>query len=469
VSVAETAPQPLRRDQLVDYFVRALRPGGTTIGTEQEKFGIALDGDRLSPIDYPNHVKPLLEAMIERFGWKEGDDRGVNGEIVMLQRDGASITLEPGGQFELSGAPLPTVHHTCAEFTQHYEELHSIAKPMGIAFLAAGFHPFATLDEINWMPKGRYEVMRNYLPTRGERALDMMSRTCTVQANFDYSDEAECGRRLKTALAVSPILTALFANSPIIEGRANSIASNRSNVWEYVDPDRCGIPPFLVEEPFSFERYIDWALATPMFFITRRVAGEYRYIAHHGTFGAYMRDGIEHEGVRYDPTWADWELHLSTLFPEVRIKPFIEIRGTDSISSRFVCSLPALVKGLLYDDAACEEARELMGSRDHEERMDLWRRARRDGLKDPEVHPLAAKLLSLSRSALERTPVLDSRGRSEARFLESLDDVIDRRMTPGDFVLEEARQLVGGDFDGRTPEGRAALVRAFHFAGAMPD
>jgi glutamate--cysteine ligase len=445
-----------------------LRPGGRSIGTEQEKFGLVFDGDRLVPLNYEDHIAPIFQGLMDRFGWEVGEDRGTNGEVVMLSREGASITLEPGGQLELSGAPLPTVHHTCAEFTQHYNELHSVSEPLGIAFIATGFHPFATRDEINWMPKGRYEVMRRYLPTKGDRALDMMSRTCTVQANFDYSDEAECGRRLRTALAISPILTACFANSPVYEGRINGFASNRSDVWESVDPDRCGIPRFLFDEPFSFERYIEYALDTPMFFIKRKVDGKYGYIAHHESFRHFMEHGLEHAGERHRAQWGDWELHLSTLFPEVRIKPFIEIRGTDSVASRFVCSLPAMVKGLLYDDAACADAFEIIGDLDYEARMDLWRRARKAGLRDDEVHDKAKRLLDLSRAALEARPELDQTGRTEARFLNNIQESLDLRQTPGEIALAQAKAEFHGELDGRSDEGRIALVRAFHFAGMRP-
>ncbi len=463
-----TESAPLHRDDLVAFFERAIRPGQTLIGTEQEKFGFVLEGDRRVPIDYPNHIGPLLELMRERFGWRVGYDKGLEGETVMLERDNASITLEPGGQFELSGAPLATVHETCAEFSNHFEELDAVAKELGLSFTTCGFHPFATLEQINWMPKGRYKVMRAYLPQHGARALDMMTRTCTVQANMDYGSEAECGRRLRTALAISPALTAAFANSPLYEGRVNGLQSNRNEVWEEVDPDRCGLPAFLFDEDFSFEKYIDWALATPMFFIKRDGA----YIAHHRPFADFLAEGlVGPNGTRHRASFADWELHLSTLFPEVRIKPFIEVRGVDSVGSRFVCALPALLKGLLYDDASCQAAWELVGPYDHAGRMDLWRRGRRQGIHDPEILASARGLVALAREALDRMAVLDSKGRTEARFLDPLEASLEAGASPGDLAMQSIYESEGAtaeNFDARTPAGRDAAIRAFLFAGVEP-
>ena len=464
--MASASPdEPLSREGLTQYFERAARPGVTKIGTEQEKFGLVVDGDRLVPVNYEDHIRPMLEGMIERFGWKKGSDKGISGELVMLERDGASITLEPGGQFELSGAPLATVHETCAEFSNHYEEVNELARELGLTFLAAGFHPFATREEINWMPKGRYKVMREYLPQHGARALDMMTRTCTVQANFDYGDETECGRRFQTALAISPLLTAAFANSPLLEGRVNGLQSNRNEVWEEVDPARCGMPQFMFESPFTWERYVDWALDTPMFFIKR----DGHYIAHHRPFRDFLAQGLEGpDGTRHRANWADWELHLSTLFPEVRIKPFVEVRGCDTVSSKFVCALPALFKGLLYEDAACNEAWQMLAHLDYAGRIDLWQRSRRDGIHDPEVRDLALRLITLSHAALEKLDVRDSKGRTEARFLAPLVEILEQGKSPGDVALEAAKadpELQGREFDGRSPEGRRAIARAFYFAG----
>ena len=451
-------------DELVRWFERARRADNHLIGTEQEKFGLWLDrredpSGLVTPVRYREHVLPTLEGLRDRFGWTESKDRGVNGELIALERDGASITLEPGGQFELSGKPLPTVHHTCAEFTQHYEELHAIAEPMGVAWIACGFHPFATREDIDWMPKGRYAVMRAYLPTRGDMALDMMLRTSTVQANFDYKDEAQCGRRMRLMLGVSSLITALFANSPYREGKAAGVRSLRSATWERVDPDRCGLLPFAFDGEFSWQRYVDWALDVPMFFVKRG----HDYHPHHPSFREFLRDGFtDPSGVHHRATQGDWELHLSTLFPEVRLKPFIEIRGADSVGSRTVCALPALCKGLIYDDDARTAAWELVEALDFDQRMDLWRRARTNGLSDPEVLDKCQKLLGYARMGLDRLDVRDSKGRTEARFLDALDAQVARKATPAGDLLREF-----GDEPGRDAASRRALVERLTFAGKL--
>ncbi|PRQ02303.1 Glutamate--cysteine ligase GshA [Enhygromyxa salina] len=456
-------------DELVGWFEKARRPNNHLIGTEQEKFGLYLAADGVpTPVRYREHVLPTLEALRDRFGWAESKDRGVHGELVALERDGASITLEPGGQLELSGAPLPTVHDTCAEFSTHYEELHAVAEPMGIAWIACGFHPFATREEIDWMPKGRYEVMRAYLPTRGDLALDMMLRTCTVQANFDYRDEAQCAQRLRLMLGVSSLITALFANSPFKEGKVPGPRSLRSATWEHVDPDRCGLLPWVFEGEFSWARYVDYALDVPMFFVKRG----HHYHPHHVPFRRYLAEGyVDPEGVTHRATQADWELHMSTLFPEVRIKPFIEIRGADSIGSQTVCALPALCKGLIYDDDSSAAAWDMVADLSFEQRMDLWQRAREDGLADPEVLAKSQRLLQLARAGLERLDVRDSRGRTEARFLDSLDRQVEREATPASDALRHFEAQFEAQFEagepGRSPEARRALVEYFTFAGKL--
>jgi glutamate--cysteine ligase len=449
------------RAELVGWFEKSRRPDNHLIGTEQEKFGIYVDAHGMpQPVRYRDHVLPTLEAMRDRFGWAEGKDRGIDGELIALERDGASITLEPGGQFELSGKPLPTVHDTCAEFTTHYRELDAIARPLGVAWLACGFHPFATREEVDSMPKGRYAVMREYLPTRGKLALDMMLRTCTVQANFDYRDEAQCGARLRLLLGVSSLTTALFANSPYEEGKFAGMLSRRSATWEQVDPDRCGLLPFVFQGEFSWEKYVDFALDVPMFFVKRG----HHYHPHHVSFRRFMAEGFtDGHGHQHRATQADWEVHLSTLFPEVRLKPFLEVRGADSVNSSTVCALPALCKGLIYDDDARAAAWEIVADLEFGQRMDLWRRARTNGLADPEVLDKCKRLLTIARAGLERLDVRDSKGRTEARFLESLERQVERGATPANDALAQL-----GEAPGRGAAGRRALVEHFTFAGALP-
>jgi len=452
--------EPVTTDQLVEIFVNAERPDPSThlIGTELEKIGVVIpeNGSGARPVSYAEHVRPTLQGLCDRFGWELGSDRGTQGEMVELIRDGASITLEPGGQLELSGAPLHNVHETCAEFSQHYDELHEVSKPLSLAWMAVGHQPWATRDEIHWMPKGRYRVMRDYLPTRGGRALDMMLRTCTVQANFDYRSEAQCGERYRLANAISPLLTAIFANSPYLEGRDAKRASVRADVWLDVDPDRCGVPRFVFGE-FSYQRYVDWALEVPMFFIKR----DGIYHPHHTSFREYLDKGFTApDGEHHRATHGDWFLHLSTVFPEVRLKPHIELRSVDAVGSRYVCSLPALVKGLLYDDDALGQAWERLRGLSYDERIDLWKEAIEHGLRSKRVQTLARVLLDLARTSLDRMNIRDDRDRSEARFIDNLEPLVDMGSSPGHEVLAEL-----GETPGRDAASRAAFVRAFHFAG----
>lgn len=452
--------EPITREELVDVFIKAERPDPRDhlIGTELEKFGVVMpaDGGPPQPVNYPDHVLPTLRALADRFGWKAGPDRGTAGEVVELVRNGASITLEPAGQFELSGAPLHNVHETCAEFSEHYDELHEISQPLSLAWIAAGHHPFATRDDIHWMPKGRYQIMRRYLPTRGGRALDMMTRTCTVQANLDYASEAQCGERFRLANAMAPVLTALFANSPYLEGRSASVASIRSQVWLDVDPDRCGVPR-LAFEPFSYERYVDWALDVPMFFIKRDGA----YHAHHDTFRQFLDRGVTTpDGQHHHASHRDWFLHLSTVFPEVRLKPHIEFRSADAVGSRHVCALPALVKGIIYDDDAAGRVWEALSGLSYEERIGLWHEAIDHGLRSDRLRDLARVMLDSARTALDRMDIRDDKGRTEARFIDRLEPLVDQGTTPGFEVMARL-----GEAPGRDAAGRRALVRAFHFAG----
>ncbi len=452
------ADAPLAREDLVRVFVDAERPDVSThlVGTELEKFGVRVGpgGGPLVPVDHAD-IAAVLGALVAGHGWELGEDRGTAGEIVELRKDGASITLEPGGQLELSGKPLATIHETCAEFTEHYRELHAVSVPLGLSWFTAGFHPWATREQINWMPKGRYRVMRAYLPTRGGRGLDMMLRTCTVQANFDYASERQCGERLAVANAIAPVVMALFANSPLVEGRRTGVASNRSAVWTDVDPARCGTPSFALDGAgFSYERYIDWALDVPMFFVKR--AGVYH--PHHATFRAFMTEGfVDPSGARHRACYTDWLLHLSTVFPEVRLKPFVEFRSADAVPSRYLCGLPALLKGLLYGVGTAEGVMALL---DHDATPAghgaLWVEARQHGMAAPRIRSLAGGLVELARQALDGFAIRDDKGRTEARFLDPLDELVARGVSPADMALAASN-------DER--DCARAYARAVYFAG----
>ena len=452
---------PISRADLIDVFTAAERSDVSThlVGTELEKFGVRVPANAgsLEPVGFGD-ITRVFEGLCAQFGWAPGPDHGIDGETIELRRDGASITLEPGGQLELSGKPLSTVHETCAEFTQHYRELHAVSLPLGLSWFSAGFHPWATREEIQWMPKGRYRVMRQFLPTRGGRGLDMMLRTCTVQANFDFASEAQCGERLRVANAIAPVIAALFANSPFVEGRDTGLRTARSTVWTDVDNDRCGTPPFVFAgEPFSYEQYVDWALEIPTFFVKRRGT----YHSHHVPFSQYMRDGFTTpDGVHQTATWGDWINHLSTVFPEVRLKPFIEFRSADAVPSRYLCGLPAILLGLLYDDDAGAAAWEMLGGLDANERAELWFDARHAGLSAPHLQRSATRLVELAHAALERRDIRDERGRTEARFVEPLAALAASGRCPADVGTADV-----GAVPGRGPEGQRRLVRSFYFAG----
>jgi glutamate--cysteine ligase len=465
---AHADEEPISRDDLVDVFAIAERPDRSThmVGTELEKFGVRVpvgDGE-LAPIDYGD-IARVLAGLCDGFGWQPGPDRGPGGEIIELRRDGASITLEPGGQLELSGKPLHTIHETCAEFTQHYRELHEVSLPLRLSWFTAGFHPWATREQINFMPKGRYEVMRDYLPTRGGRGLDMMLRTCTVQANFDFASEQQCGERLRIANAIAPVVCAMFADSPFVEGRDTGLRTARSTVWTDVDNARCGTPAFAWDgAAFSYEHYVDWVLAIPMFFVKR--AGFYHQ--HHPSFAEFMRDGFTApDGQHHRALWSDWVLHLSTVFPEVRIKPFIEFRSADAVPSRYLCAVPALLRGLLYDDDVGAQTWALFERFSAHEREQLWFDARHAALASPQLRELAGRLLALARSALDRADVRDEKGRTEARFLDPLEPMVAAGEAPADVALAQVQAELGpGPWSGAAAQ--RAFVRPFYFAGLEP-
>lgn len=451
------ADAPLTTSQIVQWFARAQRAEeAPLVGTELECFAVRWPGEASSsapsPVDYEHDIARLLDLLVREFSWNVGADRGDGGEVVHLERDSASITLEPGGQVELSGAPLANAIETMAELQRHQAELTWAGERLGLKFFVAGHHPFATREEINWMPKGRYAIMRGYLPQRGRLALDMMSRTCTVQVNLDYSSQTQCGQRLRLATAISPILTAIFANSPYREGRDTGLASARSNVWSDVDPDRCGLLDLALQPgDFEYARYVDWAINVPMFFVKR--GGEYH--AHHARFSQFMRDGfVAPDGTRHRATLSDWVLHASTLFPEVRLKPFIELRGCDGNPIEISAALPALARGLFYDADSCSRALELAPS-DIVSARELWTEARRHGLSHPVVGELADKLVQLADEGLSRLHTDSKSEQAERRLLDPIRDLTRRRCSPSS---ELSAKL--GPSPGRDAEARRAFIHA---------
>jgi glutamate--cysteine ligase len=420
----------------VDELVAHLRAGEKPperwlVGTEHEKIGLYEDSYDPVPYEGPRGIGAVLQRVAEVDAWqplREGPN------VVGLEKGGASITLEPGGQLELSGAPLRTIHETCDEFHAHLALMKRISRPMRIAWLGLGIHPLHGVDRIPVMPKARYRIMRSYLPTRGALALEMMFATATVQANFDYSDETDMCAKLRTALAVSPIVSAIFANSSVSEGKANGFITRRLHIWANTDPDRCGLLPFAFEAGFGYREYVEWALDVPLFFLVR--GGTYRP-AHTTTFRRFLQEGFEGER----PTLADFDRHLTTLFPDVRLKRgVIEVRGADAVPPGLTCSLPALWKGLLYDADARAQAFGLVSSFDADTReaarADVARRGLGARYGDLPMRELAQELARISRAGLARLAHAGRRDADETGFLEPISAQLRLGASPGRLVAQ---------------------------------
>jgi glutamate--cysteine ligase len=339
--------------QLAAYLAAGGKPREAwRIGTEHEKFGFYRPGSALpayAPPPYePGGILAMLEGIAAR-GWEGIHDQG---HLIGLKKDGESVSLEPGGQFELSGAPLASLHDTAAELRRHFDDVHAVGAALGLGFAPLGFHPTATRADMPFMPKSRYGIMRRYMPLKGKLGLDMMLRTCTVQVNLDFADETDMRRKLRVGLLLQPVATALFANSPFTEGRPNGFLSARANVWTDTDPDRTGVPAVMLEEGFGFERYVEWLLDVPMYFVARN--GQLRDVAG-ASFRDYMAGRVE-ALADLTPTLGDFADHMTTTFPEVRLKRFLEMRGADAGSPAMMVAQSAFWVGLLYDNAALEAA-----------------------------------------------------------------------------------------------------------------
>jgi glutamate--cysteine ligase len=399
------------------------------VGTEHEKIGIRLADLRPVPYAGDAGIAGVLAAIAAETGWREITE---DGNRIALEGEGASITLEPGGQLELSGAPLRSIFETCQELSRHLDVVRRVSAPRGIGWLALGANPFHDVDEMPRVPKARYGVMRRYLPTRGDLALHMMHLSATVQANFDYASEADMAAKMRAAMGVSPLVSALFANSPLHLGKPSGFVSRRVHVWRHVDPDRCGLLPFVFEPGFGYARYVEWALDVPMFFVLHE--GAYRP-AQGVTFRRFLAEG--HEGRR--ATLQDWNLHLTTLFPEVRLKQFLEVRGADAVSPELTCALPALWKGILYDDDARDAAWRLVAGWSFAEREASLEAVARRGLAAEvagrPVLPLVRELLAIAGAGLARIAHGNGVEADERRFLDPALAVAERGRSPGEEVL----------------------------------
>jgi glutamate--cysteine ligase len=356
--------------------------------------------------------------------------------IIGLIQDKASLSLEPGGQFELSGAPLRTVHETCAEVNTHLVQVRQVADEMGAGVIGIGFAPTWSMAETHQMPKGRYQIMRRYMPKVGGYGHEMMFRTCTVQVNLDFSSEADMIKKFRVGLALQPVATALLANSPFREGKPNGFLSYRSQIWTDVDNDRAGMLPWVFDSAMSFERYVDYALDVPMYFVYRD--GKYIDVA-----GRSFRDFIAHkipEVKDIEPSMADWADHLTTIFPEVRLKKFLEMRGADGGQWRRICGMPALWVGLYYDQVALDAAWDLVKDWSAEERQAMRDAVPRQGFKTPirntTVHAIAHQMLEISSAGLKRRAALDSGGMSEDGFLNPLRELVARGYTRAEELLK---------------------------------
>ncbi|DBB01391.1 TPA: Glutamate--cysteine ligase B, chloroplastic [Trebouxia sp. C0004] len=423
---AQPAVQQLTKTELVQYMRSGCRPKEKwRFGTEHEKLGYNLSDHRR--IDY-NSIKALLEGLCRRFGWEpimEGQ------YIIGAVLDGQSVTIEPGGQFELSGAPVDTLHKTCSEVNSHLYQIKTMAQELGIAFLTAGFDPKWAVKDVPIMPKNRYRIMREYMPKVGTLGHDMMFRSTTIQVNIDFESEQDMVEKARIGLALQPVATALFANSPFRDGKPTGYLSWRSHVWTDVDNNRCGTLPFVFDDDFGFDRYVEYALDVPMYFVYRE--GQY-LDATGGSFRAFMEGNLESfPGEK--PTLKDWENHLSTIFPEIRLKKFIEMRGADGGPWKIICALAALWVGLLYDSESQAAALDLIKDWTRADHDHLREQVPKTALKTPfrqgTVQDLAKKILQLSKNGLSR------RGNHEEPFLEPLQEIAESGVTNAERLLEK--------------------------------
>jgi glutamate--cysteine ligase len=437
------APLIESRDQLIASFACGEKAKDRwRIGTEHEKFVYALSDHHAPSYDEPSGIRALL-GELEQYGWKpvtEGET------VIALSGADGSVSLEPAGQFELSGAPLDNLHQTCAETGRHLEQVKAAGEKLGIGFLGLGMWPDKRRDELPIMPKGRYDIMRRHMPRVGSLGLDMMLRTCTIQVNLDYASEADMAQKFRVGLALQPLATALFANSPFTEGKPNGYLSYRSHIWSDTDPARTGMLPFVFEDGFGYERYAEYMLDVPMYFVYR----EGRYI---DAAGLSFRDFLRGElpvlpGEK--PTLDDWADHLSTAFPEVRLKTFLEMRGADGGPWSKICALPALWVGLLYDQGALDAAWDVVKGWSIEERQALRDAVPKLGLDAPlagggRLRDIAGEVLDIAGSGLAARARMNGAGDDESGFLEPLREVVRTGKTPAEVLLERYGGAWGGD------------------------
>ena len=437
------APVIESRDQLIASFARGEKPAERwRIGTEHEKFVYAVADHHAPSYDEPGGIRALLTEL-EQYGWRPVME---GGNVIAMSGADGSISLEPAGQFELSGAPLDNLHQTCAETGRHLQQVKTAGEKLGIGFLGMGMWPDKTRADLPVMPKGRYAIMLRHMPRVGGMGLDMMLRTCTIQVNLDYASEADMAKKFRVGLALQPLATALFANSPFTEGKPNGFLSYRSHIWSDTDPARTGMLPFVFEDGFGYERYADYMLDVPMYFVYR----DGRYI---DAAGLSFRDFLKGElsvlpGEK--PTLDDWNDHLSTAFPEVRLKTFLEMRGADGGPWGRICALPALWVGLLYDGAALDAAWDVVKHWTLEERQALRDAVPKLALSAPipgggQLRDIAGEVLDIAHAGLKARARTDAAGGDETGFLEPLREIVRTGKVPAEQLLERYHGVWGGD------------------------
>jgi glutamate--cysteine ligase len=444
-----TDSRPIERvDDLVAYLAKGCKPRDKwRIGTEHEKFPFYVDGHAPVPYAGGRGIQALLEGMKEKLGWEPIVDAGNLIGLGGPTGQGA-ISLEPGGQFELSGAPLETIHQTCREGNAHLAQLREIAEPLGIRFLGLGGSPKWTLAETPRMPKSRYDIMTAYMPKVGTKGLDMMYRTCTIQVNLDFESEADMRRKMQIGLKLQPLATALFANSPFTEGRPNGLQSWRSDIWRDTDNQRSGLHEFCFSPDFGFADYVEWALDVPMYFVIRD--GRYHDMTHM-TFRQFMAGGARKELPDGEATMGDWTNHLSTLFPDVRLKRFLEMRGADGGPWRRICALPAFWVGLLYDEEALDQADALTANWTFEETRAMREAVPEEGLnvmmRNSSLREIGREVLGISRLGLANRRRLNSDGFDETHYLAPLEEVVARGTTSAEDMVRAYHTRWGGSIE----------------------
>ncbi len=448
MSIPQSGGGPIEHhSQLAEYLESGCKPKDEwRIGTEHEKFGFCKDTLKPLPYEGKRSIQAVLEGLRDGHGWSPVEE---GGKLIGLEKDGANVSLEPGGQLELSGAPLETIHQTCDEVNQHLVDVKDIADKIGVGFIGLGAAPVWKHEDMPLMPKGRYKLMDSYMQRVGSMGRDMMRRTCTVQVNLDFASEADMVQKLRVALALQPVATALFANSPFFGGAVNGHKSWRSRVWRDLDPARTGMLPFVFEEGFGFEGWVQYALDVPMYFVYR----DGKYV---DALGMSFRDFLKGKlpalpGEK--PTLSDWADHLTTAFPEARIKKYMEMRGADGGPWRRLCALPAFWVGLMYDQSSLDAAWDLVKSWNTETREMLRVSASVDGLQaqagDVKMHDVAREVLTIAEAGLK------ARGKAgvgglvpdETHFLSALKESVESGKVPADELLDHYHGDWGGDLN----------------------